>query len=146
MTESVPVPIRVELVPCTCSVFPEGPHHHAAADTVVPWAVFVESVKEFAPVPRAGPYSIGSDIWPGLSKLAEEAGEVVQVVGKLIATGGKAEHWDGANLRQRLEEEIADVVAAGALVVELNGLDAEAVERRAEEKLARFKRWHEGRR
>ena len=35
--------------------------------------------------PTAGPYSIGSDVWPGLSKLAEESGEVVQVIGKIVA-------------------------------------------------------------
>jgi hypothetical protein len=47
----------------------------------------------------AGPYSIGSTVWPGLSKLVEEMGEVGQVVGKLIATGGDPAHRDGTDLR-----------------------------------------------
>jgi hypothetical protein len=34
------------------------------------------------------PFAIGSDAWPGTSKLLEEQGELVQVLGKLMATGG----------------------------------------------------------
>ncbi len=36
----------------------------------------------------SGDFSIGSDIWPGISKLIEEAAEVGQVCGKLIGSGG----------------------------------------------------------
>lgn len=39
-------------------------------------------------------FAIGSPVWPGLSKLAEEAGETLQVVGKLMGTGGESAHWD----------------------------------------------------
>ena len=56
----------------------------------------------------AGPYSIGSDHWPGLSKVIEECGEVIQAAGKIIAANGDGQHWDGSDLRQRLEDEIAD--------------------------------------
>lgn len=89
-----------------------------------------------------GPYSIGSNLWPGLSKLTEESGEVGQVVGKLIATGGKPAHWDGTNLRERLQEEIADLMAACFFVMEANGLDEEAMRTRHQQKLALFHRWH----
>lgn len=69
------------------------------------------------------PYSIGSDAWPGLSKLIEECGETIQVAGKLMGTGGAVEHWDGSNLGDRLIEEIGDLQAAIEFFVETNDLD-----------------------
>jgi NTP pyrophosphatase (non-canonical NTP hydrolase) len=90
----------------------------------------------------SGDFSIGSDFWPGISKLVEEAGEVLQVCGKLIASRGIAEHWDGTNLRELLQNEIADVIAACAFVVDKNGLDQGAIEARVKAKLERFERWH----
>lgn len=90
--------------------------------------------------PTAGPYSIGSELWPGLSKLSEEAGEVIQVVGKLIATGGEEQHWDGSNLRKRLAEELGDLLAAIEFVALKNGLADTFT--RAEEKLKLFEKWH----
>lgn len=93
-----------------------------------------------------GPYSIGSDNWPGLAKLAEECGEVIQVIGKLIAMGGAEnyDHWDGTQLRDRLQDEIADVLAAAAFVVAENDLDYPTIMARAEQKQDRFRQWHGG--
>jgi len=88
-----------------------------------------------------GPYAIGSDSWPGLAKLAEEAGELIQVVGKLIAASGRTDHYDGTDLRQRLVDECGDVLAAVRFFAEANDLTA-AVESRAVEKLAVFRHWH----
>lgn len=88
------------------------------------------------------PYSIGSDHWTGLSKLIEEAGEVLQVAGKILGTGGEAEHWDGTNLRSRLEEELADLTAAITFVARHNDLDEASMQKRADAKLARFAEWH----
>lgn len=100
--------------------------------------------KQMAPRIPAGPYSIGSDHWPGLSKLNEEAGEVVQVIGKIMGTGGRVEHWDGpVDLKTRLEHEIADVMAACHFVMEKNNLDMAEIGRRAMIKKARFEQWHE---
>lgn len=90
----------------------------------------------------AGPYSIGSSRWAGLSKLIEEAGEVLQIVGKLIATGGEVAHWDGSNLRDRFIEELADLQAACAFVAEVNGLDSEQLRERTRKKLEQFRTWH----
>lgn len=59
-----------------------------------------------------GSFSIGSDVWPGLSKAIEEAGEFLQVAGKVIATHGASGHWDGSDLRERFKEEVADLFAA----------------------------------
>lgn len=87
-------------------------------------------------------FAIGDDEWPGISKLVEETGEVLQVCGKLIGSGGKAEHWDGSQLKEMLEEEIADMVAAARFVTVHCELDGNAIQRRIIQKLARFNQWH----
>lgn len=82
--------------------------------------------------------------WPGLAKLNEECGEVVQVIGKLMMTKGEIEHWDKSNLKERLEDEIGDVLAACKFVIKwCAGLDVERINCRIAEKLALFERWHE---
>lgn len=89
------------------------------------------------------PFAIGSDLWPGLSKLTEEAGEVCQVVGKILATGGDSEHWDGTDLSERLTDELADLIAAIAFVMCNNPqLDRERYVERCAEKLHIFNEWH----
>jgi hypothetical protein len=89
------------------------------------------------------PYSIGNRTWPGIGKLIEEAGEAQQVCGKLLATGGVSSHWDGTNLRKRLQEELADLAAAIDFVVEANDLDdAGFVSTRRRNKLDLFWGWH----
>lgn len=87
-------------------------------------------------------FKIGASVWPGLSKLIEEAGEIGQVAGKLIATDGHEKHWDGTNLRERIQDELADMLAACSFVIEKNGLDAGAIHNRTAKKLALFKQWH----
>lgn len=90
--------------------------------------------------------AIGSDVWPGLLKVLEECGELQQVVGKLLAYPD-GEHPDGAGpLGLRLEEELADVMAAAQFVVDANPrlLDAMQVEHRVAAKAARFWVWHRG--
>lgn len=93
-----------------------------------------------------GPYAIGSNNWPGLAKLAEECGELVQVIGKLIAMGGAEnyDHWDGTHLRERLTEEMGDVRAAMIFVCETNDIPKENVHARADRKLVLFRQWHRG--
>lgn len=88
------------------------------------------------------PFSIGSDVWPGLSKLIEECGEVLQVGGKLMGTGGAVQHWDGTNLRERLQDELGDAIAAIDFIVAHNDLDAGVIALRAEHKRGLFERWH----
>lgn len=90
----------------------------------------------------AGPYSIGSDHWPGLSKLVEEMGELQQVLGKLIATNGDTTHWDGTDLRERLVDEMGDVLAAVAFFAEFNGLPEDDIAARANQKVDLFEAWH----
>ena len=90
---------------------------------------------------ESGDFSIGSDVWSGISKLIEEAGEVTQVCGKLIAIAGHTEHWDGTDLRERLENELADLSAAIEFVVGRNELDAKRMNARSMEKLELFVKW-----
>ena len=89
-------------------------------------------------------FSIGGDRWPGIGKLLEEAGEVAQVCGKLIGSGGERKHWDGTDLVERLHEELGDLMAAIEFVATENKLDKSAIERRCAEKLALFREWHAG--
>lgn len=87
-------------------------------------------------------FAIGSDTWPGLSKITEEAGEVLQVVGKLVGTGGEIMHWDGSNLLDRLIEEIGDVLAACEFVITVNKINKDLIDKRRKQKLALFFQWH----
>lgn len=90
------------------------------------------------------PFAIGSSPWPGIAKLGEETGEVQQVIGKLVQTGGHPMHWDGSNLVVRLENEMGDVLAAIEFVTETNTtLSRSRINARFERKLALFRRWHE---
>lgn len=88
-------------------------------------------------------FEIGAAQWPGLSKLAEEAGEVLQVIGKLMGNRGERAHWDGAgDLQERLEDEIADVMAACHFVISHCKLDTKPIVARMERKIALFGKWH----
>jgi hypothetical protein len=93
------------------------------------------------------PFCIGSYTWPGLSKLIEELGENGQVLGKIIAFPGRAStgepHPDGTNLKERLEDEIADLRAAIDYVVEANELDGGRIHIRERMKFMRFLGWHD---
>lgn len=91
----------------------------------------------------ARPYAIGSDHFPGLSKLSEELGELQQVLGKILGCGGY-DHWDG-DLAPRLHDEMGDVRAALKYFETFN-LDADArfdVARREAQKVAIFNEWHD---
>lgn len=112
------------------------------------WWTAANSVRTAAPGPSAadvtppGPYSIGSTVWPGLGKVVEETGELQQVLGKLVASGGATLHWDGTDLRDRLVAEVADVLAALEFLVRANDLPAAGLDAQAREKLSRFLEWH----
>lgn len=89
-----------------------------------------------------GPFSLGQNVWPGIAKLSEESGEVIQVIGKLIATGGRTDHWSGLDLQRALIEEMGDVRAALHFVAIHNDLDQDAIRQRMVDKLALFEEWH----
>jgi NTP pyrophosphatase (non-canonical NTP hydrolase) len=87
-------------------------------------------------------FSIGSKRWPGISKLIEECGEVTQVCGKLMGLRGELAHWDGTNLRERLQDELGDLLAAISFVIHFCDLDDAAIQKRAYKKRALFEHWH----
>ena len=91
-------------------------------------------------------FFIGAEERPGISKLQEEAGEVSQVCGKLIGSEGDVLHWDGTNLKERLEDECADLYAAISFVIAECKLDKDRIGFRIGQKLRRFGQWHAERR
>lgn len=77
----------------------------------------------------------------GLNKVVEESGEVIQVVGKILSFG-LGEHPDGKGpLKERLEDEMADVMAAIHFVRGKFDLDLDRMAKREDLKLKRFREW-----
>lgn len=77
----------------------------------------------------------------GVAKLIEECGELQQVLGKRLAMWDQDEHWDGTNLRERMVEEMGDVIAAVWFVVDQFKLDSSAVLERVDQKWKLFTTW-----
>lgn len=95
--------------------------------------------------PLVPPYAIGSPVWPGLAKLVEELGELSQVAGKIMAYPD-GEHPDGNGpLEPRLEDELADVIAAASFVLRANEprLNRARTVQRIAAKVERFDAWAE---
>ena len=67
----------------------------------------------------------------GLIKLSEESGELQQAVSKQLIKNSK-------NTKQKLEEEIADVLAAAKIVIHRLDLDEEKINKRVLEKLDKY--------
>lgn len=79
-----------------------------------------------------------------MAKLIEEMGEVQQICGKLIQLGGNdVKYWDGTDLRALLHDELGDLAAACRFLIERNGLDVDAIERRASKKFDLMSKWHD---
>jgi NTP pyrophosphatase (non-canonical NTP hydrolase) len=77
----------------------------------------------------------------GVAKLIEECGELQQVLGKRLAYWTTDEHPDGSNLRDRMQDEMGDVLAAIDFVIKHLNLDSWAVADRHARKLALFDTW-----
>jgi NTP pyrophosphatase (non-canonical NTP hydrolase) len=94
----------------------------------------------------AGPpnFQFSSPVWPGLAKLSEECGEVVQVIGKIVGTGGTMRFRDGQTVdRSRMVDELADLFAAARFVADhaLTHQEHDAMNDRIGTKSALFERW-----
>lgn len=78
----------------------------------------------------------------GLSKITEELGELLQVVGKTMAVGNEVDavHWSG-NLREMMTQEMGDVLTAIGFVTDKFDLNMDAIQRRASEKYELFHQW-----
>lgn len=88
------------------------------------------------------PFSMSASVWPGLAKLNEECGEVVQIIGKLMATAGETSHWSGVTLGKALVGEMGDLQAAIQFVRTHNALPNDEIDARVASKLALFETWH----
>ena len=88
-----------------------------------------------------GPYSIGSDTWPGLSRLAADAAQVVRVACTIMGNGGdRGQEAETGDLRESLQEELGDLRAAIDYVIGKNALDWDAVNRRRDRKRSLYER------
>jgi NTP pyrophosphatase (non-canonical NTP hydrolase) len=86
-------------------------------------------------------YTMHGKVWPGLGKVIEEAGEVIQICGKLTTNSGDSKYYGSVNLRKKLQEEIADLRAALLFVEYENNLDFDFIELRVHEKLNKYYKW-----
>lgn len=77
----------------------------------------------------------------GLTKLLEELGELSQIAAKKIAYIDTDDHPDGMSMKARMEDEMADVMAAIMFVADKFDLDKEKIGNRIELKYARFTEW-----
>jgi len=84
----------------------------------------------------------------GVAKLIEEVGELQvelghlqQALGKKLAVWTSDDHWDGTNLRERIQDEMGDVQAAIIFVGRKLDLDMGAVGLRLVAKLRTFEDW-----
>lgn len=101
---------------------------------------------EVEPVEWPPRFQFASEVWPGLAKLLEECGEIVQVAGKIIGTAGTMRFQDGQTVdRLRFVEELADLEAILTFVVWHDLTDAEiiALTVRSDDKRRLFERWRE---
>lgn len=89
-------------------------------------------------------YAIASKHWPGLAKLIEECGEVVQAAAKIIGTNGTMVYDDQAAVDEyALLDEIGDVLAAIEFFAKRNGVPMPYVHGRMQMKLRQFNKWYE---
>lgn len=76
------------------------------------------------------------EMWRGIGKFVEEMGEVQQILGKLIPFP------DGAgNLRDRLSDELGDLLAAIEYFIDTNNFPRKPIHDRKAGKLQKFKNW-----
>mgnify|MGYP006375138491 FL=1 len=90
-------------------------------------------------------FALGSTDLPGFSKIVEETGELMQVIGMYMQTRGSDLHWKG-DLRPMLIDELADVVNS-IQFFKAHNLTAEEklyFQRRILQKRKLFESWHHG--
>lgn len=84
----------------------------------------------------------GRGEWCGLFKVMEECGELITVCAKLCATGGDTRYWGDVDLRERLIEEIGDVMAAVEFFITYNMREhIDAIHERKRMKRELFEQW-----
>lgn len=82
-------------------------------------------------------------VFDGLVKLLEETSELQQVAAKKIAYFNTDEHPDSrGSLKERMEDEMGDVLAIAIFVRSAFNLNASRIEQRITEKLNLYHQWH----
>lgn len=72
----------------------------------------------------------------------EECAEVTQAISKIFRFGFDARYpVDGNSNRERLTEEVGDLVAMIRLLIDFDVIDMEGLEQAAEDKMKKLKRW-----
>ena len=72
----------------------------------------------------------------------EECAEVTQAISKILRFGFDSRYpVDGDNNREKLTEEIGDLVAMIRLMVDFGIIDMEGLEKASERKFEKLKRW-----
>jgi hypothetical protein len=88
---------------------------------------------------RPGPQSTDDgDTWTGLSSLAAQAAQVLEVSGQIASSG------DASMLRESLQDGLGGLRAAIDYVIGQNGLDWDAVNRQRDRKRALYERHEDG--
>jgi NTP pyrophosphatase (non-canonical NTP hydrolase) len=77
------------------------------------------------------------------SELVKELGELIQVLAKQDACHGSNTHFDGSNLKERIEDEMGDVLGAIKFAKFELDLDIERIRDRAYAKYQTFCRWNQ---
>lgn len=78
----------------------------------------------------------------GLVKLVEECGELIQIASKKMTRMDSDDHWDKkGSLSERLEDEMADVIAAISSVAINLKLNAARMDERVIRKAKMFRQW-----
>jgi hypothetical protein len=91
-----------------------------------------------------GPDNAGSSAWPGISRLAAQAAQVLEVSGRIADSSGdrsgEGSGADGDDDRASLQDELGGLRAAIDYVIGRNGLDWNAINRERDRKRALYER------
>lgn len=91
--------------------------------------------------PPSGAQTAPDVHWHGIGKLAEECGDVLQIIGKAVPFPS-GDHPDGKGpVRGRFIEELGDLYAAIDYFCQANQLPESLITSRRRCKLAQFHRW-----
>ena len=76
-----------------------------------------------------------------LAVLAEECGEVIQAVGKILRHGLDSHYDNGLDNREQLHKELGDVAAVQELLMDVGELDVRMIHEAKVDKLARIQKY-----
>jgi hypothetical protein len=84
------------------------------------------------------------DTWTGLSRLAAQAAQVLEMSDRITGGGsGDDRHDDGAGLRESMQDELGGLRAAIDYVIGQNSLDWAAINRQRDRRRALYERREE---